>query len=378
MGWYVEGAETLARKRIESRLRNPFALMHPVLYFLGLRDKESMKKLSRPTTGVYLGGMADDAGSAKTQKMTSDIWLEFPYLKVMPSQSKRLSSKDDTLPAATTAMDDLYGHTAFGWSLFSTAAKARQKAIDETKSELGLRALVEDAADVAFEEHMTLVNTSVRAGTLTLAQQNVSDGNYWADLLGINHVMTASNAYGLVDRSVETSLNPLAINAATDLDSTVVDLNLSRIVSVGNSTVSGLGFRAERFGGKGKRGKMLALCTTSLWQELANQADGTYQIYHDGMPDMAVSGWQYPIIATGECYYIAVEDQPSGTIDFLNLPSWHFMMAREYSFTFQGWVPKHKTEEASAMYQWNNLLTKLRLVCSEPWLNARVSNLTTG
>lgn len=369
MGWFAEGALTIARQRINTKLHNPYAAMHPVLYFLGLQSEEGMSRLGRRGTAAYFGG--NRIGPSQKKKFLSDPWHEFSYVKRVLNAGKTLASKDDTLPVANDYVDDLVGRAKVGWTFFSEPVKIRQKAIDEAKSELGLRSLVEEATDHCWEAMLTRVNTQFRSGTLTLAQQLSED--YWGNVLGLNHVMTANNAYGGVNRAVETQLNPLVIDASTDLESTQVDLKTGRIAMVGNGTITG---RAGKM--LDGMGPILAITTPALWQELADQADGSGNIWYGGMPDHAVAGFKYPIIQHDQFWYIAEDSQPSGTTDYIPLDTVHVEVDSSYNFQLQPWVEQHKTIAGSKMEQWSNLNAKIRLVWEKPWLMTRVNNQTTG
>jgi hypothetical protein len=226
-----------------------------------------------------------------------------------------------------------------------------------------------------WERFVKRINQGFWTDTLTLAQQA---NTVWPGWMGIDHQLTTNNVFGSVDRSVETALNPLLLNASTQLPTTVVDLDITRKVNVGftdelSADITGLTGKSSN-----GEGATTWITTAALWQELASQAEGRYQIFEDGMPDAAVAGFKFPIIKKDNSLITYDPYCPSGTMFGLNLSTWMIEIQRGYNFVWNGFTRKDKSEEGGEFYEWGNFELIGRLTCTDPWLNCQVINLTTS
>lgn len=372
MAYIREGINAHVREFFDSRVHSSFIRFNPMLYFLGLQNAEARGKIGQPGTPAVFGNL-DGIGHAEMQETLGSKGHFFTYVKAEPNDGGYISFGGETNVASSFAEDN-FGQAETRWTHIWEPLRVRKHSLEMARGDNAIGAILDRAAAPVWNRFLKRTNSGLWTDSLTQAQQNAE---VWGGFLGVQHTMTADNYYARVDRSVETELNPLVIDASTDLKSSVVDLNINRLINVGftdenGNTVEGLAGKSPN-----ATGATLFLTTSELWQELADQADGRYQIHTNGIPDRPMGGFKYPIIQKDNVYYTYDPDCPAGEMYCLNLDTWFVEINSGHNFTFTGFTDKSKTEEGGGYYEWGAYEAQIRLTCRSPWLNARITNLTT-
>ena len=380
MSWNVEGVDTLTLRHVRPKLHANFLQTHPKVYALGLTQLDGMSKLGRVNTPAMFGG--GWLSQAQVQKRQGDAYVEIRYRKKELTSGFGAVTKDGTMPVASEYGDDQYGHGKIAWAHGAYTIKLRQAAIDraDDAGDLAVENLLRTELDIGLTSINNRVATAIQTDTVTQTQQLDTAEYLWPGLLGINHTFTANNYYGMVDRATETMLNTLAIDAAADLPSAQVSLDLFRYIDTGfkrrtsQEDVLGLRFRSGL-----RAGVMCHFCNVELFQELRNQAEGRYTVHTQGIPNHPFGGARFPVIEFDGQYIFPDPKVAAGCIEHLNMGTWILELNKNYNFKGSGWHPIHETlvgagtkREQHYTWEW-----EWRLSCEDPWLNAKTSNLET-
>ncbi|MFP4145295.1 MAG: hypothetical protein ACLFV3_09140 [Phycisphaeraceae bacterium] len=372
MAYLREGMDAHVRDAVFDRLHSPYVQFHPLMYFFGFRKAENMQKLGTPNTTTVYGGA--DMGKSELEETNRAAWHEFQYQKEEPDDGDQIADVGASTPTASGFAEDNVGTLKTAWTLIMEPVKIRVQSLEDAQSETAIGSVIDKSVNPVMNRWLKRVNNQLWNGTLTGAEQ---EKKLWKQLLGVVHTLTEDNTYGQVDRSVETNLNPLVIDAPADLQTTLVDLNINRYVNVGftrktsGEKVAGLAGKSDN-----GRGVTLFITTEELWNALADQADSRFQIHTNGIPGHALSGFTFPVIDKDGVYYTYAPDVADGCMVGLNLDTWVIEVHRKHNFQFTGFRPKWLEEEGGGMYEWGQFHTQIRQTCRMPWLNAYITNLT--
>ncbi len=367
MGYKREGLAAYVAEYFSDRLHNPYAKFRPFLYFLGLVSQERNTKLGRPNTTAVFGDTSR-LGRGEKRRLGRSNEIYFSYQKTEPSDGDRVEHRGTT-PVAGTFMEDNAGQIANRWTHFMQPVKVGKHSLDDATGPSAIMSIMDNASAIAWEALLKSVNDRMLNGTLN--QTNQQDKKQWTDLLGIDHVLTANNYYGQVNRATETNLNPLVITAGTDTDSTVVELAVCDAINDGNETITGLASKSPDGSGAN-----LHMVNPREFAKLRQEATGSYQIHVGGIPGHAAIGHRKPIIEYGSNWITYDDAITAGTWYALRLESWLLECDGRYNFTPQPFVLKSAQEEGGEHYEWSQVHARLRLSCREPWLNCKGTGFT--
>lgn len=371
MAYIREGLSAHVQDNISPKVSSSFTLANPIFYLLGLSTPDGRNNLGRPDVSAVFGSMGKSKAQIETLAGTMDHQIRF--VKAEPNDGAAVSYGGNT-PTASAFAEDNFGTARTRWTHFMEPIKVRAHALEMARGETAVRSLVDDATNPVWERFVKRVNQAFWTGTRNSSQQNV---NVWEDLLGLQHTLTANNVYGGVDRSVETALNPSSLVAGTDTASTVVDLDLIRKINHGFTKASSGTFTGLAMRSANGRGANAIVTTSTLWQELASQAEGRYQIHTNGIPKAGLAGFEFPVIEYDRSFITYDPYCPSGEMYALNLDTWMVEIQKGHNFKFLGFQPKWLNEEGGGYYEHGLFSAMIRFTCSAPWLNCRVSGLTT-
>ena len=368
MAWKREGLEGYVREHWFRKLYNPYARFRPFLYFLGLESVERLTKLGRPNTPAVFGDVSK-MGKGEMRKLGRSTEIYLAYQKSEPNDGGTVAYRGAT-PTASQFSEDNMGQAAYRWTHFSEPEKVGSDSLDDATGASAIFSIMDNANNIASEALIKRVNTALMTGTMTQSQQA---DRRWNTTLGVQHILTQNNYIGQVDRSVETSLNPLNIDATSELDTTAVELAVVDVVNDGNANVTGRAAISPD-----GTGCNVHFVHPALFAPLREEAQGIYQIHTNGIPGHAIAGHKRPIIEYGN-NWIAYDDLvPSTEMWSLRLGSWLMEVDPRYNFQPQSFKDKSKNEEGGERYIWSLINAKIRLSCREPWLQAKTTGLTAS
>ena len=359
---------------IDDRLESAFLSATPLFYFLGLGEPENKNLLGRAGGTALFGGAK--MGGAEKMKQNKSEHHQFRFLEQRYGELVGVEYGGAT-PTASGFTEDDYFTAQTQWTDLRMAAKTREHSFlfAEDAGELAIGAFVEEQLAEPWDNFVTKVHNSLWTGTRSSAQQGQ---RVWTDFLGLQHTLTPDNVYGRRDRTAFAGLQPSYIDASTDFSNANADLRWIRYANNG-FTKAGSGAKFKGLSGRKSGGGARCWITSdTIWSDLANQAEGRYEIHSSGIPQYAMGGFKQPIIEYDNSYITWDPDCPDGEMYGLNLDYWVFEVHRAANFAWSGYTNKGKTEEGGEAYEWGNFHLLSRLTCRAPWLNVRINNVTTS
>lgn len=372
MPYKRDGLDAHIQDNISKMVHSSFVEMNPLFYFLGLMTPDGRNNLGRPNTSAVFGGATKTKAQVQTTLGTNDRQIR--YVKNEPNDGGNISFGGSTTSASDFA-EDRFGTAQLRWTHIMEPMKIRKHSLDNAKGDTAVRSIADDSMNPIWERFVKRVNQGLWTDTLTATQQNQV---IWQGFMSIQHQLTADNIFGTVDRSVETELNPTAINATTQFPSRAIELDMIRKINVGFNDELGADIKGLVTRSANATGANCWITTPALWYPLSTEAEGRYQVFENGLPDKGLAGFKYPIIKMDNSYVTFDNYCPAGEMYGLNLSTWMIEIQAGHNFNWSGFTPKWRTEEGGGYYEWGNFEVILRVGCDQPWNNVRVSNLQVG
>lgn len=372
MSYVLDALNVHVQENILERVHSSFTLGNFLFGILGLSTPDSKNDLGRPKTSVVFGGVK--MTTAQVEEMLGNRNLQIPYVKSEPNDGGYVEDGGVTPTASANAAAN-FGSAEFRFTHVMEPMTVNKHDLDLARGDNAVRNVADTAMQPVWERFVKRVNQGFWTDTLTSTQQNAK---VWPGFLGIDHQLTTNNVFGRVDRSVETALNPLLINASTQLDTAVVDLDLISKVNVGFTDALGasiVGLAGKSANGSGAN---CWIVPANLYQTLRDQAKGSYTIYNNGIPKTGLAGYRFPIIAIDNSYVVYDPYCPASTMFGLNLETWMVAIQSGHNFKWGGFTDKAKTEQGGEYVLWGNFDFMGMLVCLQPWLNCQITNLTAS
>lgn len=367
------------RELIKPKLHSSYVQMKPLLYVLAGKTVANLDSLGDPQAGVVWGGAG--IGRATMLQQAGSFNHRFSYQKTEADASSHVAL-DGATPTATVYGDDLVDNAETRWTDFWGPLRLRKDRLDAAISSgnnLRVASLTEAAVSMGFNRHLQKHQSELWTGTLTEAQQDLE---VWPNYIGVQHTCDGSGTdfYGGKDRSSETELRgkeytagALATAGAIASGGTVPLLRMVRWLKSENTT----GGVANRYAGAGD----LAITTPSLWNVLANEAEGQHTIYDSQtqIPGMMLSrSMQYPVIKKDTTLITYDPDCPDGEFYLLSTDFWVFEVQKGNNFAIDEWQKKWLNDEGGAKYLYTQIHAKTRLTCYRPDLQVKITGLTVA
>lgn len=368
---------TYVERLVMRNLRSSFVASNPLLYFMAGSAADNLDRLGNPKMGVILGGA--NLGQAQRQQLDGSYNYQFRFQKDQTDVATAVTGAEST-PVASKFADDNVALADFRWTNYWCPLKVRQSRLDAAKGDSAIGSIVEEAFGMAFQQHVTKMQSSLWTGTLTESQQ---DSEEWADHIGLTHIVddgttTASKYYGGQDRTQYQHLKANLIAQSTLQSAGVLTdkkptLSLLRTLRISN-TYGGLANKNPKSG-------RLVITTPDLWEVLAKEAESKHTIYETGQKvpgQLSSIGVQYPVIVKDTTMITYDPSCPSGELYLLTPESFVFQVQSGANFKAAPWQKKWEIEEGGGYYSWTNIHSKTRLMCLDPFLQTRVTGLTVS
>lgn len=380
MAWVQENIDTLVRSNITPELHSKFVDAKVLLAILAGKDKAALDRLGDPKAGVMFGG--DTIKPVRRMMLNGSYNHEFRFQASQTDESE-IVERGGVTPVASGFAEDHTGTAETRWCQFMTPVKIRQDTLDDAQGNmLKIADAMEEAIAMGFQRHLEKYQSQFWTATLTSAQQNERK---WAGHIGLVHAVSdgvtdSSNyaTYGRVDRTVETQLKANVNAAATlvtngHLATTKVELDLIRRLNI----IPSIGGLLHK--GQGEGVGDIVITTPDLWAVMATEADDNAVFNRgDTMPaSVAVHGFKNPVILKDNTRIVFDKDCPSGELYLLSTRSWSFEIQKGHNFQLGGFKKDWELTQGGEYIQWAHIDTKSRLTCREPWLQTKVTGLTT-
>ena len=402
MAWIRENVDALVRSIITPTLFSSYTSYNPLIAVLMGRSAEQLDKIGNPTSGVVLSGAPIHSG---TQMLLSGSqYHEFRYQKDQLADAAYVGLPGTNIasivggstgqtPASSKFAEDLVGTSKHAWTQRMVPVSIRQDTIDNANNAGGsmgnilIANAVEEAYGFAYQNMVNDLSTQLWTGTVTLANQANAK---WTNYLGIDHAVSdgtdksggtgdddsAYDGYGAVDRTVETELASNHVGA-DDIcaSSTTADLGIIRKLK---HESGGTGWNAINHKAVGPGVADLAITTPAIFLKLAEEMEAGNQKEVDAtrVVDFFGEGFTTPVLNKDGVMITYDPNCPAGKLYLLSTRSWYFEVHNKHNFATTPLVEDWKNNYQGGYYQWSLIDLKSRLVCKEPWLQAKVVNLT--
>ncbi len=378
MAWVNTDFDTYVKRHVMPQLHSSKVNIKPVLAMFAGGDVAGRDRIGDPQFGAVIGGRS--MGEAQKRQLTGARLHEYRYQRSQSDTSSNVEIAGET-PTASGFFDTHVGTSTHAWHQFMTPWKIPQDDLDDAENDKDrIKAIMEECMGFPIQMHLEQMQDDIWNGTLTSTQQNT---NKWPNLLGIRHQVSDGSTdsatfatIGRVDRTVETELQA-NVNTAANLVSagyltnTVVTLDLIRKLK----TISAIGALSDKAMNAGD----ICLVAGNLWNVLAAEADSNRAVQiANNVPELAKWGFKLPVILMDNTTILMDNDAASGEMLLLTSKSWSYEIQRGHNMKFSDPQRKWVNEEGGAYYQWGNIETKHRLVCREPWLQTKCTDLTVS
>ena len=374
LAWKDEAINTYVRDLITPVLQSSYAKTKPLLAFLAGSSTTGLDKLGAPSVGAFYGGKAIGMGERQTLNGSkTHVWR---YQKGQTDAASNVAAGAAT-PTSTLFAEDNVGTIGVNWTSFWCPIKVREDSVlnaqnagSEAQARIQIASVIEEAVAQGFQRMLEKHQAQLWTGTLTSAQQD-HDTQTWGDYIGVQHwcddgvADTDMTHVGGVARTTHTELKG---NVTTGV--TTILLRKCRQARL----TTAYGAIRQKYASAGN----LIITTPTLWEKLANEADGKNQINSNDIPQFARAGFTNPAIRLYDALIVWDHDCPSGEVYVLTPEFWVFEVQRGANFMIEPWTRKWVTEEGGAFYRWTTIRAKTRLTCRRPDLQVKLTDVTAG
>jgi len=365
---------------INKRVVDSFTTYSPIWYFLGAGATYDRKnpykdgKAGRPSKAKFFGSGMGMSKAEKIEKLGS-MDHQITFVKEEPDDGTEVSY-GGSAPTPAGFAEDNAGTAEFRWTHFMEPLKFRKHSLQFAKGDTQVRSIVDQMSRPVQNRLFKRVSSAFWTGSLNAAQQNAK---VWAGVIGIENQVNENDTWGRVDRSSETELNANVLAAGTDIgDGTAVSLDMIRKINHGFTKESGGDFEGIATKTTSGEGANCVITHPELYQSLASEAEGHYQIFQGGVPGSALGGFKRPIIAYDNTYVTYDPFCPSGKMFALNLGAWSLEVQQGYDWTFSGLQDNSKLQFGGDLIEWGHYEYMPRFICHAPHLQTVVTGLTAA
>ena len=386
MAYNIEGIRTYVRDRFSSLLYSSFTQRRPLFALLAGESMAKKEDFGRAGRHIIAGGASMGLGERLAQ--AGDRTHQFRYQKGQTDAAA--VATDSATSVATGFAEDNVGTAQVVWAKKWAPFKVRNDSLLSAASpggsgvnaNLRIASVLDEAIGQGLQREIEAYQTALWNGTLTSVQQDVT-ALTWPDFIGVNHWVsdgtkvgeTTFTHVGGVDRTVETEMQAnvqLAADLVTNghLSNTVPTLRLIRKLK----TIPSLGELQAKRSDAGN----LCITTGELFEVLANESDSKHTFFDRAIPEMRLVGFENPVIKYDNTLVTWDPGCPAGNMYLLTSGSWLFETQKGENFEIGQLNNKSDVDEGGGDYQFAHVKGKARLTCREPWLQTKVTGLTSS
>lgn len=367
------------KRYVKEELWSALVESHALLHLMGLQSVESLQaKLGTPGSAAVFGSAVKELKTAESMILAGSKECEIRYQRTDTSDSPTTNvSYGGAVSSATAFASDRQGTYGIRWQHKEKPMKLRKHDLAFEGLKYGGGANANVAIDNILRNAIGQdLNDFAEDIALDLMTGLPSDQNaeLWDASIGVNSTIAVGGTYGRVLRTgADAVLNGLVTTATAMAGTTVADLNFQRSINNGFGAVQGLATRK----GSGQ-GAKVCLTTPAIFNFLSDQADGKHSWDHTRMEKLKESGFLHEAFINDGTVYIYDTNVTAGEMTFLNLDTWRVEINPMANFKVNEWTDKSRNEEGSETILWTNIEAMYRLICTAPYLNARVTGVTTS
>lgn len=381
MAFAVTGFSTVAQNFISREIASNFYKKCPFLAVLGAltignNNKDSLE-IGRPGSGEILtGGIVSPI--AKKRLGTVNAYL--PRIQGFETSNTAYRSASttgrDDLPDAANKTTNAHSQAMqfaaeYRWCHMDTPIviwhedkiRAGREGTKEGQG-IAMGQLIDEATEVAMQDHLTKLSTDIYDASPTAAEQNYQ---LWPKPIGLLTMIDDENATVTTMARVDRTSEPLW-RAKRNSTTTAVDIR--KIIDDANYT-QGLKIYGN--------GADLCLCGTTLYQQFKAQIiaqGGT--VMHSGLPAMAKMGLRKEILQIDNTL-VMYDPQltNANTVLVLDTSVLKWMVHPEFNFKVTPFVDNTKTGIAKGTYDYAYISTRFIFSNDNPRLGVKYTAIGT-
>jgi len=386
MAYIRDAIAAHVQDNLNKKVVNSFTSYSPIWYFLGAGDTYDRQNpyldgdagAGHPSKAKFFGSAMGMSSAEKIQKLGS-MDHQISFVKSEPNDGTNVTY-GGSAPTAAAFAEDNAGTAEFRWTHFMEPLKFRKHSLQFAKGDTQVRSIVDSMSRPVVERMFKRVSTDFWTGSLSSANQDL---RVWGGVLGIEHQVNDQNGsesvWGRVDRAVETELEANVLAAGTDIgDSSTVSLDMIRRVNHGFTKESGGDFEGIATKTVDGRGAYCVITHPQIFQSLAAESEGHYQIHQNGIPNSGLGGFKRPIIEYDSAYITYDPFCPAGKMYLLYLDAWSLEVQQGMDWTFTGLQDNSKLEYGGALIEWGYYEYMPRFICHAPHLQTVITGLTSA
>lgn len=382
MAYIREAIAAHIQDNLNKKIVNSFTTYSPLWYFLGAGSTYDRQNpyvngdqgAGRPSKAKFFGSAMGMSSAEKMQKLGS-MDHQISFVKSEPDDGGTVTY-GGTAPTAAAFAEDNAGTAEFRWTHYMEPLKFRKHALQFAKGDTQVRSIVDQMSRPVQERMFKRISTDFWTGSLNSTAQNQ---RVWQGVIGVENQVNENDTWGRVDRSTETELNANVLAAGTDIgDSTTVNLDMIRRINHGFTKESGGDFEGIATKTTDGRGAYCVITHPQIYQSLAAESQGHYQIHQSGIPGSGLGGFKKPIIEYDTSYITYDPFCPAGKMYLLYLDAWSLEVQQGYDWTFTGLQDNSKLQYGGDLIEWGYYEYMPRFICHAPHLQTVITGLTSA
>jgi hypothetical protein len=350
-----ESFHAYAQEYIQSTLHTGLfnrSVVLTVLAGVGGMDGE----LGRPGVYTIMGGQS--LSEAKREKTKGSVRASTPFMTGKVGGGKFVGERDTAPNTGNTSQDQKRKTASFAWCEREDPIKVWQDTLVMAQGEYEIAAPVDDAVNMAREEHIEALSDSLYTGNPTDQQ-----ADKWDAPLGLQQMCHTTNTYGAVSRSTYTAW-------ASNRNTAAQTASLELLDDADIDTGSGSGLLDNG------PGPNLWLCNNTAYRKIKRQAKAEgISIVRPNMADHGELGYLNEYIEYGRKIVVYDPYCPANAMFGLVTDSLVFELHPAYNFTVkeftdQSRIPGGDKAETSGVCTW------FRFWTTSPWHHIQYTNVT--
>ena len=374
MAFALSGFSTIAQNFISKSIASNFyprlQLLSAIGAFTLTRNKKTSLNIGRPGCGEILSGKM--ITKAEVERLPAINGYQ-PRIQGFETSNSKWMGKYDTNPIVGSSQTLAHSQVGQNSALFYRAElktpilvwhRDKERCSREGTERgrgLAMAQLLEEATEVAYQEHVKELNAKMWTGNPTS-----QSADPWDQPLGIMEMLSATNTYGGVDRSVAAHASWRAI-----VDTTLTATDLDRIVDDANVTKS-----LKDLGS----GVNLGITTKALYLQFKAQAQAAgsvVRVLPEGIPGMAAMGVKQECLLKDNTYVMYDSTCPANNFLGLNLETMKIMIFPGKNLTVSKWVDLSTATEGAKNADQAFINTEILVANDNPALNIKYTAIGT-
>lgn len=376
MPFAIEGFKAIGQNAISRGIASNF---YPRLLFLSAlaaftlsRNPKTPLTIGRPDVGAIFSGK----GISPAEQMTLANFNSYqPRIQGFETSNSKWMGARDTRPTVANATTNSHGQAMQNTALFNRAQletpiliwhvdkdRAAKEGTDKLRG-LVMSQLIDEATEVAYQEHVKELNAKIWNGNPT--NQGVDP---WDQPLGIFQALSATNVYGNVNRTGLSAGSPWL----AQVDSTITAVDIEKLIDDMNVT-KGLADQGSPVD--------LVITTKALYlsfkAQILAKGGGAQHVLANGIPGMAQIGVKQEVLQKDNAYIMYDASVSANNVLGFVMKPWRLALAPGRNLSVSKFVDLSDKAEGAKKADQAFITTELIFSCDNPSIQAKYTAIGT-